>query len=336
MNHVIKKFKISDSQNKTNADNRKSSIENIKLESNSKRNSEIHEKFYQDEIQTKNYTQNKLKIKEQITSNRSNSKGNDEIKENFLSFLKKIQHEKKPKQESIKQSAISNLNLSRFKIIQNNQNVKTIKRPETESKHKIIEQSLQNNKIPLRYVLSKNFFQTETNPPQIKEKSDSNFYKNILIKNRNSINYNLDINFNFNSNNLFNLYKIPKIKSEIKDIYKLDRSFLENLYIAKSKKTLPLKIYQDNLLNLFSERLSRYSIDKLNVRFKKIRAVSNSVKPTNSTNWNEIEKVLEKSKCRKNQIEGIVENMKNKKEKKNTNIHSNSYNTLSINNIVKI
>ena len=139
----------------------------------------------------------------------------------------------------------------------------------TESKPKIYEQSTQKNKMPLINVLSKNFFQTETNPSHIKEKSDSNIYKNILIKNTNSLNYKLDLNFNFNSKNFFNIYKIPKIKNELKDIYKLDRSFLENLHIAKSKKALPLKVYQDNLLKLFSERLSRYSIDKLNVRFKK-------------------------------------------------------------------
>jgi hypothetical protein len=323
MNNLIKKFKISDSQNLNKADNRKSSNENIKLEIISKRNSEIHEKFYETDFFSKNYIdKNEHLGKEEILSSKTDSMGNDEITKKFSALLNKINLGKESKSKSIIQS--SNSNLLNFKIKHNNQNLKSIKRPMTESKPKIYEQSTQKNKMPLINVLSKNFFQTETNPSHIKEKSDSNIYKNILIKNTNSLNYKPDLNFNFNSKNFFNIYKIPKIKNELKDIYKLDRSFLENLHIAKSKKALPLKVYQDNLLKLFSERLSRYSIDKLNVRFKKIRAVSNSVKPTNSTNWNEVEKVLEKSKSRSNQVEVLLETIKNNKEKKNPDKNSST------------
>lgn len=132
---------------------------------------------------------------------------------------------------------------------------------------------------------------SETHKLEISELDEDEIFN---LSPEEGLKYNLLIN---------NQEKIPKFKKLMdkrtkmfNSIYQIDEEFLDNLNNIKKKKHLPLLDYQNNLINLISNRMSKENLRKLSTKLNQIREITNKVYKLPYVDWNQFEILIKNVK----------------------------------------
>jgi hypothetical protein len=102
-------------------------------------------------------------------------------------------------------------------------------------------------------------------------------------------------------------YRLDSIKKKLFKVYKINPDFLQRIKeVKKLKNSLDLESYQANLIGVIGDNLEKESKRKLFEKLRRVRNLSNSVKPNDV---NEFIEEIEKKE------ENIITNLKKKEEK---------------------